>query len=146
MYLLIVFFLIPLTIFGLSLIRPLWVMGGILIVVGILAISIVIIKILQNKAPQVLPVILRDWKFLPLGFRSLEPYDRIVMKFCGCCKCCDKSNYDEGPETLEIYKEAEVNGSNGKAKEQNGEPNGKVNYGYEKENDIYEKDVSEATV
>ena len=100
-YLLVVFFIIPAIIFGLSLIRPLWVMGGILIVVRLFAAFVVIVKILQAKKPEVLPGILRDWKFLPIYFRSLEPYDRVIIKLFGWCRCCKKKNDEEKGNALE---------------------------------------------
>ena len=100
-YLLVVFFIIPAIIFGLSLIEPLWVMGGILIVVGLFAAFIVIVKILQAKKPKCLPRILRDWKFLPTYFRSLEPYDRVIMKLFGWCRCWKKKNDEEKGNALE---------------------------------------------
>lgn len=129
-YLIFVFFLIPLSIFGLSLIRPLWVMGGILIFVAALAVVIIIIKILQNKKPEALPEVLRNWKFLPVYFRSLAPYDRIIMKLCGCCKCCKSSDKTESTTAMKVSKEEPGNGH----KFDNEKPkDGEMNTGYEKD-------------
>lgn len=76
-YLLMAFFLLPLAVFGLS--QAGW---EILTAVGTtflcLILIICIIKILQRKRPQWLPKKLRDWKFLPIYFRSLEPLDRSM--------------------------------------------------------------------
>ena len=150
-YLLIVFFIIPAIIFALSLIEPLWVMGGILIVVGLFAAFIVIVKILQAKKPRFLPRILRDWKFLPIYFRSLEPYDRVIMKLFGWCNCrwcrrCQKGDDSESGSAFEEitdtvkekapdeYKYTE----NGLKKDfKNTSQNGKVNGAY----DGYENEV-----
>lgn len=33
---------------------------------------------------------MRNWKWLPLPLRSLEPYDRALMKVTGNCFCCRK--------------------------------------------------------
>ena len=106
-YLLIVFFIIPALIFGLSLIQPLWVMGGILIFVGVIVLFIVVVKILQAKKPQWLPRVLRDWKFLPIYFRSLAPYDRVIMKCFGCCKCCRNDLKMEEKNKMEEIKHEE---------------------------------------
>lgn len=86
-YLLMAFFLLPLAVFGLS--QAGW---EILTAVGTtflcLILSICIIKILQRKRPQWLPKKLRDWKFLPIYFRSLEPLDRLFKHMFGFCKVC----------------------------------------------------------
>ena len=90
MYILIMFFLAPLTVFGLSI--PGWY---VLAIVGIpfilVLVTIAIINILQSHKPQWLPVRLRTWDFLPEPFRSLTPLDRQITKLtslCSCCKCC----------------------------------------------------------
>lgn len=49
-----------------------------LIPVLILIFIIIVINVLQNKTPLWLPIFLRTWNFLPLPFRSLEPYDKII--------------------------------------------------------------------
>lgn len=43
---------------------------------------------MQNKHPTYLPTILKDWEFLPVWFRSLRPYDEIIVKYLLCFKCC----------------------------------------------------------
>ena len=43
-------------------------------------------NVLQNKKPNWLPKVLRTWDFLPEPLRSLEPYDKIMMKYVLCCK------------------------------------------------------------
>ena len=53
---------------------------------GIVVILILSISILQNKKPTILPKVLKNWKFLPLHLRSLEPYDAFVVKYLICCK------------------------------------------------------------
>jgi sodium-dependent phosphate cotransporter len=64
----------------------------------ILLIVIAVIKILQRKKPSWLPRVMRDWKWLPLACRSLEPYDRQFAK-CACCKKCRPAVEEEGPST-----------------------------------------------
>lgn len=51
---------------------------------------IIIVNILQDKYPKVLPKFLRTWKFLPKCLRSLQPYDCVIMKVLRCCPCCEK--------------------------------------------------------
>lgn len=101
-YLIISFFILPATVFGLSLVS--WkVMAGVLSPIATLIIFIAVVKILQKKAPRCLPPVLRNWKFLPVACRSLEPYNRVVSKvkpICCCCSCCNakESKEDENTE------------------------------------------------
>ncbi|KAF2357966.1 Sodium-dependent phosphate transport protein [Trinorchestia longiramus] len=86
LYLVFTFLLLPGFVFVLSL-------GGqiALYCVGIpiivLIIIIVLINIMQNKIPNSLPTFIRNWNFLPLPLRSLEPYDKIFTRL-PCCKSC----------------------------------------------------------
>lgn len=87
MYLFVMFFLLPLTIFALSI--PGWyVLAAFGIPFIILLIAIGVINTLQKHRPQWLPERMRTWDFLPLWMRSLEPLDRQVMKVVRCCSCC----------------------------------------------------------
>ncbi|XP_060069023.1 sodium-dependent phosphate transport protein 2B-like [Ylistrum balloti] len=93
-YLFLMFFLLPLFVFGLSVAG--WeVMTAVLIPIACIIIFIFIIKVIQRKKPSLLPKVLRNWKFLPLVFRSLEPIDR-VMQLC-FCSCCRSKAADEPP-------------------------------------------------
>ncbi|XP_057371629.1 sodium-dependent phosphate transport protein 2B-like [Daphnia carinata] len=90
LYLVGMFFFLPAIVLGLS------IAGTIaLLVVGvpvlIVLIAIAVIKILQRKWPFLLPSVMRDWKWLPVGCRSLEPYDRQFAK----CACCNKFRQGE---------------------------------------------------
>ena len=44
---------------------------------------------MQNKKPNWLPSILRNWNFLPLWMHSLDPVDAFLRlagsTLCGCC-------------------------------------------------------------
>ena len=73
------FFIIPASIFGLSIAGTIWlfVIGGI---VFTLIIFIITLNTLQNKVPGYLPKVLRTWEWVPVGLRSLEPYDRLMVK------------------------------------------------------------------
>jgi sodium-dependent phosphate cotransporter len=91
MYLILMFFIFPLTVFGISL-AGIEVLAGVGIPILCFVIIIAIIKVLQNKKPQWLPKKLQNWKFLPEFMRSLAPLDRVLMKMCGCCKMCKKED------------------------------------------------------
>lgn len=84
LYLVGMFFLFPVIVLGLSIAGPIA-----LLCVGvpflILLVAIGVIKTLQRRKPSWLPRVMRDWKWLPLACRSLEPYDRQFAK-CACCK------------------------------------------------------------
>ena len=92
LYLISMFFLFPLSIFGLSMGG--WpVLAGVMGPILLLVIIIAVINILQAKKPQILPAKLQSWEFLPLWMHSLDPLDRQVSKVmgaCKCCKCCKK--------------------------------------------------------
>ena len=81
-YLIFGFFLLPAAIFGLSLAG--WqILLGVAVPIVLLLLFIIIVNILQRKAPEVLPEALQDWKWLPKWTRSLEPYDRVFKKLGG---------------------------------------------------------------
>ncbi len=51
-----------------------------------LIVFVLVVNILQNKRPDWLPLVLRNWLFLPEYLRSLKPYDNILVKCVLCCK------------------------------------------------------------
>ena len=61
----------------------------------IFLIAIIIINILQMYCPFCLPTIMRNWNWLPVYCRSLEPYDRQFAK-CACCKRFLRNDDDNG--------------------------------------------------
>ena len=85
-YLIIMFFIFPAIVIGLSAASP-WALFVLLPFVFIL-IAVLIINALRKKKPDVLPEKLRDWSFLPIWCRSLAPYDSIMR--CRCCPCYDE--------------------------------------------------------
>ena len=90
-YLVVMFFVLPLTVFLLS-IPGWWLLACVLIPVIILACIICTINVLQRKRPSWLPSRMRTWHFLPLCCRSLQPMDSAMMTLitkCNCCGCCD---------------------------------------------------------
>merc|ERR1712032_762127 len=59
------FFIFPLTMFGLSMCGSMVVITFTLLLVTLLAFSVVVTK-MQTACPSVLPTLLRSWAFLPL--------------------------------------------------------------------------------
>ncbi|XP_067132681.1 sodium-dependent phosphate transport protein 2B-like [Centruroides vittatus] len=86
-YLIMMFFVLPASIFALSLAGTTIFMIIIGIVLVLLTI-IIIINILQCKKPSLLPEFLKDWNWLPEFMHSLDPLDRLIIRIFGVCKCC----------------------------------------------------------
>lgn len=76
-YLLFFFLILPLIIFALSLAGHLIFILTITPVI-LMLIAVVLINFIQSKYPHMLPSF--SWSFLPIWFRSLEPYDVLVIK------------------------------------------------------------------
>lgn len=92
LYLLFCFFLFPAAIFGLS-VAGWQIMLGVLLPLVTLLIFIIVVNVLQRKFPNVLPQMLRTWKWAPTCFRSLKPYDRKIAKLGEFWKsCCSRSD------------------------------------------------------
>ncbi len=90
LYIIIFFFLVPGAIFALSMAGKYYLIGiGGFIGISLLLISVV--NMMQSKAPRALPVFLRTWNWAPIWIRSLEPYDRLVIKLCELRKTFGKS-------------------------------------------------------
>ena len=74
-YVLFVFILVPLYIFGLSMVSPVALYAGCLTPICF-ALVVAMINVIQRKKPRLLPRQVRNWEFLPEFLRSLDPYDR----------------------------------------------------------------------
>lgn len=98
-YLLFMFLVFPVAIFGLSL-AGLEVLLGVLIPIIIFIIVLVVINVIQAKKPHWLPEKLRTWDRLPLWMHSLEPCDKLFTRCCRC-KCCGQQK-DVEPEAVVI--------------------------------------------
>ena len=89
-YLIMMFFVLPATVFLLSMagIIPLGVVLGL---AAVLIVTVLIVRFLQEKHPNVLPGRLRNWEFLPECLHSLDPLDRVIVKvmslFRKVCPC-----------------------------------------------------------
>lgn len=107
-YLVAMFFILPTSIFGLSVAG--WeVLAGVLIPIGVICLAILFIKVLQKKVPRVLPSKLKNWKFLPEPLRSLAPLDRLFQRLCFCqkLKCCrhELETHDDTKKTETLHTE-----------------------------------------
>lgn len=84
-YLIVMFFVLPLCILGLSIAGR---TAMLVVAVPFVSISVLIgiISFLQRKAPHLLPNFMRNWKWLPLWARSLEPTDRLISRLVCCLR------------------------------------------------------------
>ena len=75
-YLIMMFFVIPGGVLGLSVAGqiPLIV---VLSIIGVIFLGALLINTAQSKRPEWLPTKLKTWEFLPLWMRSLQPLDRL---------------------------------------------------------------------
>ena len=78
------------------------VMGCVLVPIMVLLLFIALINVLQNKRPSFLPPFLRDWAFLPLPLRSLEPYDRLMLAAPCCASCRDAPEEPQNPSGVVV--------------------------------------------
>ena len=86
MYLAVMFVLAPLLVFALSLTGTL-VMYCVLGPLITLAAVVILINVIQNHRSHWMPHCLRDWSFLPLWMRSLQPLDDLFSQMSCCSKC-----------------------------------------------------------
>ena len=99
-YLVFGFFLLPAAVFGLSLAG--WqILLGVAAPLLLLFLFIVIVNILQRKAPDHLPQMLHDWEWLPKWTRSLEPHDRVLTKVTELGKLCHSTKIEERGDRTE---------------------------------------------
>lgn len=92
-YLIVMFFLFPSIIFGLS-VAGWYVLAAVMIPFVLLLLVVLTINIIQNKKPNVLPKKFQNWRFVPVWFRSLKPYDNLLRSICPSCKLLTKSRRD----------------------------------------------------
>jgi sodium-dependent phosphate cotransporter len=79
LYIAVMFFMLPGTIFGLS-------MAGTKVLMGVglpflvIFFGITLVNVLQSQCPKCLPKKLRNWRFLPRWLHSLKPADRFLTR------------------------------------------------------------------
>ena len=92
LYLALMFFIFPLTLFGLSMAGPIPLYIAVTLIISTIIFSVVVNN-LQDSAPRYLPAFLQNWNFLPLFLHSFEPWDRVIMSAVGCC--CRRKGWDD---------------------------------------------------
>ena len=110
LYIALMFFLLPAAVLALSILGWHVLLAVLLPICGVVA-SVAAISVLQKRRPDLLPVLLRTWKFLPVWLRSLDPYDEWVWRAvsaAGRCRRRRKEGEDE-----EEGKDLAVNGTMG---------------------------------
>ncbi|XP_022084689.1 sodium-dependent phosphate transport protein 2A-like isoform X2 [Acanthaster planci] len=94
-YLVVMFFLLPLLVFGLSLVS-IWLLAGVGIPFLLIVAFIIIINVLQRKKKSILPKKLQTWDSLPDWMHSLKPIDKMITKILEivrkCCPCKKKAS------------------------------------------------------
>lgn len=112
LYLLLMFFIFPAIVFGLSLAGEV-AMYVVITPVVFTTLLIILINILQKKQPQLLPTCLKDWSFLPEPMRSLDPLDRLIVRTFSCLKISkmspEKKNKEHNLEETGKHNNGEVN-------------------------------------
>merc|ERR1719347_2373507 len=96
-YLVFMFFIFPLSMFCLSMAGPipLYIVMTLVLTTIIFAVTV---TQLQDRAPGLLPRVLKTWELLPLPLHSLDPWDRMVVRALNCCctkKTSDNDDLDE---------------------------------------------------
>lgn len=114
-YLVIMFFVLPFGVFGLSMLSV-WALAVVGIPVVILGIFVSVVNVLQSKRPTSLPKKLQSWDFLPEPLHSLDPLDRLISKtgdlFKRCCPCLRKKEEESLAINNENNKMPMYNGNN----------------------------------
>ncbi|KAK3595937.1 hypothetical protein CHS0354_032446 [Potamilus streckersoni] len=100
-YLFLMFFIFPGVVFALSEVS--WIaLVAVFVPILVIVVIVTVIKFIQAKKPGILPRKLQDWKWLPEPLRSLEPYDRAVMRTTRNCICCRKCGCCKGVYIEEV--------------------------------------------
>ncbi|ODM87561.1 Sodium-dependent phosphate transport protein 2B [Orchesella cincta] len=95
-YLVGMFAILPLVFISLSLAGSIYVVV-LVVTVGVFILLITAMTLMQRKVPKLLPVKLRDWKWVPKPLRSLQPYDNLVSKL-PCCPGQSQTNNDDSDD------------------------------------------------
>lgn len=100
-YMVLMFVVLPAFFMGLSFAGTAFVIAGAGIILFIFAVAL-LVNLLRAKKPSLLPSFLLTWKWLPIWFRSLEPYDRVFSSFSCCKKLKEKSRDPNGNNDTEL--------------------------------------------
>lgn len=89
-YMVLMFVAMPALFMGLSFAGTPYVIAAAAIIC-ILFLFVSLVNLLRVKFPAILPGFLKSWKWLPIWFRSLEPYDKVFTRFSCCRKLKEKN-------------------------------------------------------
>jgi len=103
LYLCFMFFIFPVSMFGLSMAGTIPIYVVITLLLTIIIFSVTVTN-LQISHPSILPSMLQDWTFLPLWLHSLDPWDQLITAVLGCC-CRRKGWEDDQLQDVIIRKE-----------------------------------------
>jgi hypothetical protein len=128
-YLVLVYFAIPLAVFGLSSAGSV-VLPAVVGVVVSLTVVVVVVNVLQRRRPTWLPDWLKTWNFLPAWMHSLEPADSVVAAtvellrriYRHCCCCCGGCVQDDKSVVEEPFKEPSGEGGGSSSESGQGGP------------------------
>jgi len=98
-YLVGMFFLFPLTLFGLSMAGPIPLYIAVSIIISTIIFAVVVNN-LQANYPTYLPSILQNWNFLPQWMHSLDPWDSMIMAMVGCC--CRRKGWEQDGDLKQV--------------------------------------------
>ncbi|CAL8126774.1 unnamed protein product [Orchesella dallaii] len=123
-YMVLMFIALPGLFMGLSFAGTPYVIVAAAIICGTFLI-VTGVNLLRVKKPSILPGFLKSWKWLPIWFRSLEPYDNIFSQIA-CCRKLKEKNQTHQPHTSSSeFEKVDMNNLNG-----NSSHGGNVNPGF----------------
>lgn len=85
-YIIFLFFVFPAVVFFLSM-AGWYVLLAVLGPLVLVLIFVIVINFMQKKFAKILPDRLKNWNFLPVALRSLQPYDKKCMYLVQCLPC-----------------------------------------------------------
>jgi sodium-dependent phosphate cotransporter len=99
-YMVLMFIVVPGVFMGLSFAGTPYVIALAAIIIS-MSLFVMLVNLLRQKKPSVLPNFLLSWKWLPIWCRSLQPYDELFNRFT-CCRKLKEKNLDyEGTDVAD---------------------------------------------
>uniref|UniRef100_A0AC34FTK4 Sodium-dependent phosphate transporter n=1 Tax=Panagrolaimus sp. ES5 TaxID=591445 RepID=A0AC34FTK4_9BILA len=94
-YIAVVFFIVPAILLGISFLPQVAMIISLAAIILFFA-FIITINVLQVKYPRILPPFFRNWDFLPIWARSLQPYDKFMVRHLSKLPFC-KNRFGKTP-------------------------------------------------
>ncbi|ODN00160.1 Sodium-dependent phosphate transport protein 2B [Orchesella cincta] len=111
-YMVLMFIAMPALFMGLSFAGTPYVIAAAAIICGTF-LFVSGVNLLREKRPSILPEFLKSWKWLPIWFRSLEPYDKIFSSFACCRKLKEKNQTHQPRVSTDGFEKVDLNNLNG---------------------------------